>query len=144
MNKVYQFKKPQKATITLEDDSITIQKHGHFQKLKGANRIPFSSISSMQYREAKLSVNGMLRFTITGNSTLHGLLADDNSILFVKKNAAEVEAIRNFIQNKISSKNEISSSDNVTEEIRKFKALLDDGIISKQEFEEKKKQLLGL
>lgn len=30
------------------------------------------------------------------------------------------------------------------EEIRKFKALLDDGIISQEEFESKKKQLLGL
>lgn len=30
------------------------------------------------------------------------------------------------------------------EEIRKYKALLDDGIISQEEFESKKKQLLGL
>ena len=31
-----------------------------------------------------------------------------------------------------------------TEELRKYKKLLDDGIISQEEFEQKKKQLLGL
>ena len=31
-----------------------------------------------------------------------------------------------------------------TEEIRNYKALLDDGIITEEEFEAKKKQLLGL
>jgi predicted Zn-dependent peptidase len=33
---------------------------------------------------------------------------------------------------------------NPSDEIRKFKSLLDDGIISQEEFDAKKKQLLGL
>ncbi|GEM_PF-4932752 len=143
MNKVYEFKKTQKATVTLTDDAILIKKHSHFQKLKGENRIPFTSISSVQFREAKFTVNGMLRFTITGNSTFRGSLADDNTILFLKKDADNIIEIHNYIQDKISNKQSATAS-NATDEIRKYKALMDDGIISKEEFEEKKKQLLGL
>lgn len=42
------------------------------------------------------------------------------------------------------SANIASSSSNAIDEIRKFKELLDEGILSKEEFEVKKKQLLGL
>ncbi len=49
--------------------------------------------------------------------------------------------IKPIIAEAIKEKENIPSS---ADEIRKFKVLLDDGIISEQEFEEKKKQLLGL
>ena len=38
----------------------------------------------------------------------------------------------------------VQEKEDVTEEIRKYKALLDDEIITKKEFEEKKKELLNL
>ena len=38
----------------------------------------------------------------------------------------------------------IPKSDSTADEIRKFKELLDDGIITQEEFNVKKKQLLGL
>lgn len=41
---------------------------------------------------------------------------------------------------KVENKSQIDS----TEEIRRYKKLLDDGIISQEEFEQKKKQLLKL
>jgi len=37
-----------------------------------------------------------------------------------------------------------NSSSSNADELRKFKGLLDDGIISQAEFDEKKKELLGL
>jgi predicted Zn-dependent peptidase len=37
-----------------------------------------------------------------------------------------------------------ASADSNADELRKFKGLLDDGIISQAEFDEKKKELLGL
>lgn len=143
MKRVYEIKKPQKATITLSNDSIIIKKHGHFQKLKGENIIPFSSIASLQFREAKLTVNGMLRFTIIGNPSFRGSIADDNTILFVRKNSDGIEEIRDYIQSKLFSDVEKASVDAVSE-IRRFKHLFDDGIISEEEFLSKKKQLLEL
>lgn len=56
--------------------------------------------------------------------------------------------IQNTINNAISKcQGQVQSNTNVLEapdEIRKYKQLLDDGIITQEEFEAKKKQLLGL
>jgi len=46
----------------------------------------------------------------------------------------ETEAIQPVAQNQISA----------ADEILKFKKLLDDGILTKEEFDDKKKQLLGI
>lgn len=54
-------------------------------------------------------------------------------------NAAPVEENTNNSAAPVSS-----SSDDAIEQIRKFKGLLDDGIISQDEFDAKKKELLGL
>lgn len=43
-----------------------------------------------------------------------------------------------------SKTNESAQSASVASQIREFKALLDDGIITEEEFQQKKSQLLGL
>lgn len=50
------------------------------------------------------------------------------------------EAMKKLQENSIINKSELSQAD----EIKKFKDLFDQGIISQEEFEAKKKQLLGL
>lgn len=50
------------------------------------------------------------------------------------------EAFKNLQENSIINKSDLSQAD----EIKKFKDLFDQGIISQEEFEAKKKQLLGL
>jgi len=52
--------------------------------------------------------------------------------------------ISRFEKENRSSNSTVLSSLSPADEIKKFKALLDEGIISEQEFDEKKKQLLGL
>ncbi|HAH94421.1 MAG TPA: SHOCT domain-containing protein, partial [Dielma fastidiosa] len=42
------------------------------------------------------------------------------------------------------SKGEFVRNDDPTEQLRKYKSLLDDGIITQEEFDSKKKQILGL
>ena len=41
-------------------------------------------------------------------------------------------------------KENVSSADNSVEEILKYKQLLDSGILTQEEFEAKKKQILGI
>jgi multidrug resistance efflux pump len=58
------------------------------------------------------------------------------------------EKIKDYIEERVQAikARPASGSDAVSDadEIRKYKALSDDGIISREEFEQKKKQLLGL
>ena len=50
----------------------------------------------------------------------------------------------NFNHNEATFKNSVEDYDSPTEKIMYYKMLLDSGIITSEEFEAKKKQLLGL
>lgn len=69
------------------------------------------------------------------------------SFLLVK-NANEIyEVINNLLitrQQEQAQKEAVRSINGTADELKKYKELLDSGIISQEEFEEKKKQLLGL
>ena len=52
--------------------------------------------------------------------------------------------LENIINQNKSNINDIKQESSGADELRKFKQLLDDGIITKEEFENKKKQILGL
>jgi len=81
-------------------------------------------------------------------------MEDPNTLIlrsFNKKVLIESEKIHTYILQKIGeAKNPVSASPaagpvvSAADEITKFKKLLDDGVISAEEFEQKKKQLLGL
>lgn len=64
------------------------------------------------------------------------------------KNAQEILSIFSIILNEVAQDSkaeaEVATPISASDEIRKFKALLDDGIITSEEFESKKRQLLGL
>ena len=84
-----------------------------------------------------------------------GAVGDDNSITFGREFNELAERIANYLSEQIlelekstplTSSTTGSNSPQVSpvDEIRKYKSLLDDGIITQVEFESKKKQLLGL
>lgn len=65
------------------------------------------------------------------------------------QNRSEVHSVLTNIIGKVQvesaySKNNISANSSNADELKKFKELLDSGIITQDEFDEKKKQLLGL
>ena len=61
------------------------------------------------------------------------------------KNAKEIHnKVRDLIVKRQENKNNIDSSDNVLEKIRTLKQLCDEGIITQEEYEVKKKALLGI
>lgn len=71
-----------------------------------------------------------------------------NTISLTASHKAIFIEASNLILEKISEINTPSSTllqeESVADEIRKFKELLDDGIITQEEFDAKKKELLGL
>lgn len=80
------------------------------------------------------TASGVIRFNLLKNDVLvyekiNELLLKRQSKRAVKQEAVQTPEVK-------------STSIDVTEELRKYKALLDDEIITKAEFEEKKKELL--
>ena len=129
------------------------------QGTKGKKIIYYSDISSVEFKNCGWT-HGFFEFTFPGGIDSPGgaISGADNDNRFTfgkvtigaaKKMAKEMEPINNFIQKKINeyknkSRAQVVQQTSNADEILKYKNLLDEGIISKSEFEEKKKQLLGL
>ncbi|MDR1316034.1 MAG: DUF4429 domain-containing protein [Spirochaetales bacterium] len=136
------------------EDKLTITPKGVLglmtKGLQGTKTIPFSSITAIQFKKSGL-VSGYIQFTLHGGKESTGgafaAATDENSFMFSGQNEM-AEKVRDYIEERVQAIKALpaAGSDAVSkaDEIRKYKALADDGIISMEEFEQKKKQLLGL
>lgn len=137
------------------ENKIEITRKGFYafisQGAKGVKIIPISEIKSIQLKLAGV-MEGYIQFAVGGGiedkQGLLGAKCDENTVMFNNINNKKAQDIKNYIENLIVNKNTsqsvaISSTSNA-DELKKFKELLDMGAITQDEFEQKKKQLLGL
>lgn len=132
------------------DDRVEI-KRSNFTAA-GTKTIPFSSMMSIQYKEAGSFYNGYIQFGILGGmEARNGIfyaIHDENSVVFLQQYNHEAKAIKDYIEN-IILKNQKSSSSvcstsstSAADELFKYKQLLDIGVITQSEFDSMKKRLL--
>ena len=118
---------------------------------QGEKTIYYKDAIGVQYKPSSIA-DGYIQVEtaaggVTSSSSQYG---GENSIQFSgKERNAEAEIIVAFIKNKIEEiKNApvggIVQQVSPAEELKKFKDLLDAGIITQEEFDTKKKELLGL
>lgn len=145
-----------KAIINLTDNSISISRKGVMSKLShgfvGEKTIMIDQITSVQFKKSTTWTDGFLQFVVPGTieRSKRDSRSDENTIFFKdpwghyaeeNKNA---EFIKNFIEEqhiKMKQPQIVNSSSNL-DEIKKLKELLDIGAITKEEFDNKKKELL--
>lgn len=121
--------------------------------LNGNKEFFYADLTSVQFKPATSFINGFVQLEYPGShSGGQGLnnFNSENSFAFQKaklKNE-EVEKAVNYIRESISKAKSAASATVVqtspAEELKKFKDLLDMGVISQEEFDAKKKQILGL
>lgn len=142
-----------KKTISATDSFVIISKDGSLFGAKREKKIPYSQISGVEVKKPGAMVNGYIQIQtpgqISGNSSFkisggtYDAIKDENAIVFTgSKNYDIAIKIQEYILNKIGNQSvqQISSAD----ELQKFKALFDNGAITEDEYNAKKKQLLGL
>ena len=111
--------------------------------------IPFDSIISVIYKGPSFLNKGTLEFktaqagygAINWGFGISTQLNDANTILFNKENNCIAIEIKDYIE---KSKIGNTSNDVDYSQLQKLKELLDGGVISQEEFDAKKKQILGL
>ena len=130
------------------------------KRLEGRKTWYYKDITSVQFKNCGWTA-GFFEFTFGGGidnkrgGPISGLTNENRftfgapSIGLAKEKAAEMEKVNDYIQRKLAeAKRSVIASTNVpfssADEIMKYKNLLDAGIITKAEFERKKKQLLDL
>lgn len=118
---------------------------------KKASSYYYHQITSIEISYA-LTV-GRLEISVAGASKSPGMdFADarklENVVNFYKKDKPKFEAaarkIRELVKNSQTPTQTPAQQTDVVEEIRKLASLRDDGLITDEEFEAKKKQILGI
>lgn len=143
--------------LVVYEDRILIRHKGALNffamGIKGDKTVYYTDITAIQFKKAGF-VAGHIQFAIMGSHEDKGgafsAAGDENTITIGSEQNAYAEEIVNYMNSKIREfktargttqvVNNVSSAD----EILKFKQLLDAGIITQEEFDAKKKQLLGL
>jgi len=142
--------------IIVDGSTVKIIKKGGIFASEREKTLPIRNISSVEVKKPGALITGFIQFSIAGGAArdssfkLTGgafdAVQDENSVVFNDKLSYETALeIKEYVENysessKISSNVNNSSAD----EIVKFKNLLDQGILTQQEFDAKKRQLLGL
>ena len=116
---------------------------------KGKKRISIQSISAIDFKKAMFKDAGYIQFSVMGAERHGGTLnaaSDENSILFNESLNDLAQEIVDYIENKKnqSISPQVIQTSSAADEIKKFKELLDIGVITQEEFDAKKKELLGL
>jgi len=147
--------------IFFDGDTIRISRKGALafmtQGLKGDKEIHVGQVSAVQFKKAGMATNGYIQFSfLGGHETKSGLFnatQDENTVMFNTGQAKQFQAIKDAVQSRM---NEILSgrvapqaqaavaAPDPLAQIQQLGALRDQGLITPEEFEAKKAQLLGL
>lgn len=158
MEKIYEFSIPGE-TLTVYDDCVSFKPKGALgflaKGVQGERKIYYKQIASIQFKNASSLLSGFIEFYLDGHHGSKqggGMISgtqNENRFYFYKKHQDDMLKAYEFIQGKVKDAhnivvekigNDISSAD----ELRKFKQLLDEGIITEEEFNAKKKEILNL
>ncbi|MFC9539230.1 DUF4429 domain-containing protein [Lysinibacillus sp. NPDC056959] len=154
MTQIFEFKSNGKFIVTVDDYNVKIKPKGFSNFInkggsKGEKSIPIKSITAIQFKEPGLTT-GYIQFAYSGSSETKGgtmaAVKDENSITFIKKELKQAREMVDLIELKrhANSSPAQTSALSASDEIIKMKELLDAGILTQEEFDTKKKQLLGI
>ena len=152
---IYEFDGGVGDILFVYEDRIVIRHKGVLNffamGMKGDKTVYLSDITSVQLKKVGMLTAGYLQFSLPGgnenNKGVFGATQDENSITFGADKNDKAEEIANYLNEALRRIKTLSNTPNAnsaSDEIRKFKNLLDEGIITQEEFDIKKKQLLNL
>ncbi len=139
----YLIKKPQKLELTYDENILTIHYPGLFKKKQNQDRdIPFSKLKSVRFFEATYRHGHLQILYQKPNHALEKIVIsfepDDN--LAVRK---LYTALADFLE-KATVEEEDLSYVKTGDLIMAYLKMRDDGLMTHEEFEEKKKRILGM
>lgn len=116
----------------------------------GEKKYYYSDLTSVQFREPGKVTDGYLEFEYPGSRSgkNDNSYSSENSISYGKQHTPLMKEIYTFIDGRIreckNGQNQQAIQVSAADELKKYKELLDMGAITQEEFDAKKKQLLGL
>lgn len=141
--------------LIITDIGITIQRGKNILTSavqKGDKTIPYNMISAVQLQKGGLiQRQGYIRFSFMGGLeskgvTRYSIARDENSILFATRRNKEFAEAKQIIEANIGTAAQAAPAAGSTalDELDKLVKLKEQGVITQNEFDVKKKELLGL
>lgn len=141
--------------LEIYEDSVIITRNGRGARSihgrAGDKSIPMESIKYITLKTGTIWSRGEIAFGVAGSVDRTNWLDTNknrsNTILFTKDNNEKAQKIKTYIEEQLLRYQNKPLSDktpDAADEILKYKNLLDIGAITQEEFELKKKQLLGI
>ncbi|QDG90903.1 DUF4429 domain-containing protein [Pseudarthrobacter sp. NIBRBAC000502770] len=139
---------------------VTIQHVGALGRMtvgKGAKRVPLASITGVQIKPAGPLVNGFIQFTLPGGNERRSSFgrqttdaaSDENSIVFNRSQEASFLAFRDAVEQAITARHNpatpattAATAPSILDQIAQMASLRDAGVLTDEEFEAKKAELL--
>jgi len=117
----------------------------------GEKTIPYKSITAVQFKKADLTV-GFIQLTLKGGVEAKGgafeAVTDENTVTFgTEEKTQEFERAKTIIGQRIIEADSVipvANNNSDLDQLEKLASLKEKGIISEEEFQAKKKQILGL
>lgn len=116
--------------------------------LQGERFLYFKDISSIQWKKSSALLSGFIEFTLKGqphDKQGGGLFAgteNPNRFTFWNRDLPVMEQIYDFCMKKLNSDSVSTAPSSSYNNLRELKSLLDDGIITQEEFDKKKTEIL--
>jgi Domain of unknown function (DUF4429)/Short C-terminal domain len=146
------YAKGSNGLITIDGDWLTIDRKGFGRAghSKADQRIPLASIIAVQLRHARVFTDGFIRFTVAGSPEFRGglqnAMRDENAVTFRRRQTRGFNMIRAAVEQYITAHHAGARSGagepDIPEQIKKLGELRDQKLITEEEFEAKKAQLL--
>jgi hypothetical protein len=141
--------------LELLNNKIRIKRKGGMafllHGLKGDKEVFLNQISSIQLKKAGFLFNGYIQFAFLGGKEAKGGLfqatSDENTIMFTKDNQQDFIEIKNAIEEQIFQFQNQDKNDKTSlgiNDLKKLAKLRDEGIITEEDFQAKKRQILGI
>lgn len=136
------------GTLAFDGSTLTIARKGIGNR--GEKRVPVASIAAVQIRPATLLVNGFIQFSIAGEVSrsqggvgrLQDAANDENAVIFTKGSAAAFDAFRDAVL-AAQSAPAAAETPTLAGEVFKLAELRDAGLITADEFEAKKADIIA-
>ena len=144
------------ATLRVYDDYCELEHKKNAVSLvitnkyfAGKKKFYYSDLTAVQFREAGKITDGYLEFEYpgsrSGNSS--GAYTSENSIAFASVHMGQMKDIYAFIDEKIKEcklgRSAGGKATTSADDLLKYSELLEKGLITKEEFEEKKKEVMS-
>lgn len=140
-------------SLEVYEDHVVIKQKSIIDKLangfKGDKSIYIEDITAIQIKPPGLLTNGYIQFSLPGGNEQTGGMKqatqDENSVFYAKEKHDLVMKIKSTIerQKKVLKQPGVAEvMPSQADELTKFKKLADEGVITQEEFEIKKSQIL--